>query len=175
MRFILLILASISFLSPKAQTFLPVGSMNYIQTPSLPGYNPFSDCSRLNQKWHLSTYSGISAGFGFFNGGGATFLSAPVGMQLTHPLTNNLYAFAGVSAAPSFFSFSHTFTDPAFNKSYPGINPSNTYGFGVNSRVEMGLMYINDARTFSISGSIGIEQSSFPVYPSNRMNTKKKI
>ena len=174
MRFILLILASISFLSPKAQTLLPIGSMNYTQTTSLPGYNSFNDSSHLNQKWHLSTYSGISAGFGFFNGGGASFLSAPVGLQITHPLTNNLYAFAGVSVAPSFFSFSHTFTDPASNKSYPGMNP-NAYGFGINSRVEMGLMYINDAKTFSISGSIGIEQSSFPVYPSNRMNTKKKI
>jgi hypothetical protein len=174
MRTLLWILASISFLSPKAQTHLPVSSMNYSQWLTFPGYHQLSDSSNLNEKWHFSKYVGISAGFGFFNGGSATVLSAPVGLQLNRQLNNNLFAFAGISSAPSFFSFSRSFTDPVFNQSYPGSNLSNAYGFGMNSSVEMGLMYMNDAKTFSISGGIGIYKTSYPVYPSNRMNTKKQ-
>lgn len=174
MRIILGIIASLSFLSPKAQTHLPVGGINYTQWLPFPGYNQLRDSSNFHQKWYVSKYSGLSAGFGFFNGGSATVLSVPVGLQLNHPLNNNLIAFAGISAAPSFFSFSHSFTDPAFNKSYPGSYMPNAYSFGLNSRIDMGLMYINDARTFSISGSIGVERGSYPVYTSNRTNTKKR-
>jgi hypothetical protein len=175
MRIILLwILASLFFLSPKAQTHLPVSSLNFIQWQPFPGYYPTGDTNHVNQKWYFNTYSGVSAGLGFFNGGNATVLSAPVGLQLSRPLNNNLIAFAGISAAPTFFSFSSLYTDPVFNKSYPGSTLPNAYGFGVNSRVEMGLMYINDAKTFSISGSIGVDRTSYPVYPPNRVNTKKQ-
>jgi hypothetical protein len=174
MRLILLILASISFLSPKAQSNLPAGSMNYKPRQPYRSYNSLGDSSILNQKWYISKYAGFSAGFGYFNGGSAMVLSAPVGLQLNHPLNDNLIAFTGISVSPAFFSFGSSFTNPVFNKSYPSSNPSNTYGFGMNSRVEMGLMYINDAKTFSLSGSIGIERNSYPVYPSDRMNTKKQ-
>ncbi|MEJ7680097.1 MAG: hypothetical protein WKG06_20000 [Segetibacter sp.] len=34
---------------------------------------------------------------------------------------------------------------------------------GIYSRAELGLQYINDERTFSISGSVGVERSSFPM------------
>src|SRR5882672_10671620 len=101
MRIILGIIASMSFLSPKAQTHLPVSSINYTQWMPFPGYNQLRDSSNFNQKWYVSKYSGLSAGFGFFNGGSATVLSSPIGLQLNHPLNNNLIAFAGISAAPS--------------------------------------------------------------------------
>jgi len=39
------------------------------------------------------------------------------------------------------------------------------------SRAELGLMYINNDKTFSISGSIGIEKNSYPLYPYNQMNS----
>jgi hypothetical protein len=175
MRIIFCVLASMTFLSPKAQTLLPFSSLNYAQWQPFPSYNLLKDSSNLNQKWHFNTYSAISAGFGFFNGGGASFISAPVGLQLSRPLNNNLFAFAGISAAPTFYNFSSSFMNSGLNKSYPGGYLPNTYTFGLNSRVELGLMYINDARTFSISGSIGIERSDYPVYfPSNRTNTKKQ-
>jgi hypothetical protein len=146
--------------------------MNFTRWQPFPGYIPPGDSNHLNQKWYLSDFSGLSAGFGFFNGGNVTLLSAPVGLQLNHPLNNNLIAFAAISAAPAFFSFNRSFMDPVFNKSYPGGSPSNAYGFDINTAVQMGLMYINDAKTFSISGSIGIERNSYPVYPSNRVNRK---
>jgi len=174
MRIILLILTSISFLTPKAQIVLPLTTMNFTQWLPFPAYTPLSGGNNSNQKWYFNTYTGISAGTAFFNGGGATFLSAPVGLQLSRQINNNLYAFAGISAGPAFYSFNRSFMDPALNKSYPGIYQPNAYGFGMNSGVQMGLMYVNDAKTFSISGSIGIERGSYPVYPSNRLNTKKQ-
>jgi hypothetical protein len=174
--FFLCLLVSVSYLSPKAQTHLPVAAMNYAQWMPFPTYSLTADSLHSNQKWFFSPYSSISAGFGYFNGAGASFVSAPVGLQLTRELNNNVYAFAGVSVAPTFFSFNRAFTDPAVYKSYPGGYPSNAYSFGMNSGIEMGLMYINDAKTFSISGSIGVERSSFPVYqnyPTNRNNQRK--
>jgi hypothetical protein len=39
------------------------------------------------------------------------------------------------------------------------------------SRADIGLMYVNDAKTFSISGSIGIERSTYPLLPYYPVNT----
>jgi hypothetical protein len=177
MRILLILLASITFLSSGAQTYLPPGSMGYAQWQPFRSYMPIGDSSHLNQKWYLMPYAAISAGIGFGNGVGATMISAPVGIQLNHPLNNNLVAFAGVSVAPTFFNFNSAFTSQGLNASYPGGAFPNAYGFGLNTRVEMGLMYINDAKTFSISGSIGVERGSYPIFPSypgNRTNTKRQ-
>lgn len=169
-----MIVALFSFLSSRAQTHLPVSSINFSQSLLFPGYHMIGDTNQLNQKWYFSKYAAVSAGAFFFNGAGGTFLSAPVGLQLNHPLNNNLIAFAGISAAPVFFNYNSLYTGPVFNKSYPGSYMANPYGFGLNSRVDIGLMYINDAKTFSISGSIGVERGTYPVYPSNRVITKKQ-
>jgi hypothetical protein len=173
MRTILIcVLALTSCLSLKAQTLLPYASMSYMQWQPFPAYNLLNDSTHANQKWSFNTYGAISAGYGYFNGVGGTVLSAPVGLQLNRQLNNNLYAFAGVSAGPALFNFSSSFMNPSLNKSYPN-GLSNAYGFGMNTNVQLGLMYINDAKTFSISGSIGVERSSYPVYQPNRTNVKK--
>jgi hypothetical protein len=174
MRITLIIVAFFSVLSSRAQSPLPLNSLNFSQSLLFPPYQAYGDSSQTNQKWYFTKYAAISTGAIFYNGGGGTFLSAPVGLQLNHPINNNLIAFAGVSAAPTFFNYNSLYTDPVFNKSYPGNYMSNPYGFGLNSRVDIGLMYINDARTFSISGSIDVERGSYPVYPSNRVITKKQ-
>jgi hypothetical protein len=175
MRIIFLILALFTFLLPKAQTTLPVSSIDFSQSLFFPPYQTYGDSNQLNQKWYFTKYAAISTGAVFFNGGGGTFLSAPVGIQLNHPINKNLIAFAGISAAPTFFNYNSLYTDPAFNKSYPGTYMSNPYGFGMNSRVDIGLMYINDAKTFSISGTIGVDRGTYPAYyPSNRPITKKQ-
>ena len=164
MRILLAILASITFLSSKAQLYLPSSHLNY----PLPS----------DQKWQFTKYASLSAGYTFYTAGhglsgGASYISAPVGLQLSRELNKNLYAFAGVSAAPTFFNFNRLYTQPVNNSSYPGSYLSRPYGAGLNSRVEMGLMYVNDAKTFSISGSVGVERGTYPVYPTNRTNTKK--
>jgi hypothetical protein len=168
-------LASAFFLSSKAQTYLPGATLSFAQWQPFHPYRLLSDSSPLNSKWQLSTYSGVSAGVGFYGGYSTTYMSVPVGLQLSRPLNNNLVAFAGVSAAPVFYTFPHAFMNPAYNKSYPGNYLPNTYQFGMDARAELGLMYMNDARTFSISGSIGVERSSYPIYPvDNRVNTKRQ-
>ena len=170
-----MILALISFHSIKAQTHLPVSSMNFSQSFLFPPYQTYGDSNQINQKWYFTRYAAVSTGAIFYNGGGGTFLSIPLGLQLNHPLNNNLIAFAGISAAPTIFNYNSLYTDPVFNKSYPGGYTANPYGFGFNSRVDIGLMYINDARTFSISGSIGVDRGTYPVYyPSNRTVIKKQ-
>jgi hypothetical protein len=121
------------------------------------------------KKWFLTSYSNIGIGFNFFNGGTATVVSAPVGLQLTRQLNNNLYAFTGVSLAPTYLNFNRSFLSPGI-KPYAGNGFKSDY-LGLYSSLNMGLMYINDARTFSISGSVGVERSSYPVlvYPPQGM------
>jgi hypothetical protein len=153
------------FFSAKAQTYLPGARIGFVQPLPLPGnHGPVND-NLQNRKWYFSKYAGISAGFGYFYGGGGSYVAVPVGVQLNHPLNKNLTAFAGISAAPAFFSFNSAFVNPTASKYYPGSYLPNTYSFGMSSRVEMGLMYTNDEKTFSISGSIGVERNSYPIFP----------
>jgi hypothetical protein len=144
----------------KAQSPLYFGSMNRTQ-PAFRHFSQMTDSSSPRKKWFVSKYGGISTGFVAFNGGSGTFLSAPVGLTLYRQLNNNLYAFADVSVAPSFFHFNGTFYQPGINKSNSFMNANN---FGVYSAAQMGLMYINNDRTFSISGSIGVSRGSYNNY-----------
>jgi hypothetical protein len=173
MRFTFSILASFFLFGVSAQTPMPVTEMNYSRWQSFPSYPGASGSdSNANQKWYFSKYAGLAVGFGFFNGGSSTTMSLPLGLRLNHPLNDNLVAFAGISAAPTLF-YVHSLTDPLLYKPSQVPYLSNTYNFGMNSRVELGLMYTNDAKTFSISGSIGVDRYAYPVYPSERTNLKK--
>jgi hypothetical protein len=169
MRILLSTILLTTFLSPKAQSYLP-GFL-----PSLaPGFLPPLAAASTDptQKWQVRPYASVQAGYAFFHGG-LSFLSVPAGVALIHPLNKNFSAFAGVSAAPVAFSMARLYTDPAANPSSPG-NFSRPYGFGLNAGVQAGLIYTNDAKTFSISGSVELERGSYPVYPSNRTNTKQQ-
>jgi hypothetical protein len=143
------------------------GMMNSSQMGGFPHYSQQLDSSTLNRKWSMNKYVGISSSFGFFNGGNMSVMSVPIGVQLNRRLTQNLYAFAGVSVAPSYFTYNRSFNDFNIYKSSPGNSRINTNGLGIYSRAEAGLMYINDDRTFSISGSIGFDRSTYPIYPAN--------
>ena len=118
-----------------------------------------ADSSIQKHKWFVTSYAGIS-GVTFFNGGISSFLTAPFGLQLNRTLNNNLVAFANVTAAPAYTGLNPFAT--GINKAY-GYNPYKR--FGAYSSASLGLMYVNDARTFSISGSIGVERSSNPLLP----------
>ncbi len=124
---------------------------------------------KQSKKWFLTSYSNVGIGFHFFNGGTATVVSAPVGLQLNRQLNNNLYAFTGVSLAPTYVNFNRSLLSPG-NKPYTGAGFKSDY-FGLHSSVNMGLMYVNDARTFSVSGSIGVERGTNPTlfYPPANM------
>jgi hypothetical protein len=174
MRAVFIFVLSIGFLFSKAQTFLPMSGLSYPMWQSMPLYFPSADSTHTNHQLYFNTYSAISTGFFFSGGGTASFFSAPVGIQMTRPLNNNVSAFATISVAPTLFSFNNAFMNPAFNKSYPGAVNSNAYGFGINPAVQMGLMYTNDAKTFSISGSVGVERGTYPVYFPERTNIRKQ-
>ena len=103
------------------------------------------------------------------NGNTATVVSAPVGLQLNRQLNNNFYAFTGVSLAPTYINFNRSFLSSGI-KPHTG-NGFKSDNFELYSSVNMGLMYVNDARTFSISSSIGVARSSYPMllYPPANM------
>jgi hypothetical protein len=171
-RITLIISLTIIIISLKAQTPFPAGGLSFSPWVPFGYFSPTYDSSQMNKKWSLSQYAGVSTGVGFFNGGYSSFFSVPVTLQLNRRLNNNLYAFAAASVAPSYVNFNQSFLNPGATNGYPG-QPFNSRAFGMNAGFQMGLMYINDDRTFSISGSIGIERSSYPVYPTAPSNQKK--
>lgn len=151
-----------------AQTFLPGNFIDNSYRGSLINNIHVND-SAFKKKWFVSKYTGISTSFSFFKGGNATVVSAPLGLQLNRRLNNNLFAFGGLSVAPSYVNFNSSFLNANFNK----MNANHSFkssALGIYSRAELGLQYINDERTFSISGSIGVERSDFPLpyMPSNQ-------
>jgi hypothetical protein len=155
---LVLLMLLLSFISMKAESQLIYSGMNYSQRNAFSPLNAMSDSNMARKKWSLHKYAGISLGYGFFNGGGASYFSAPVGLQLNRRINSNLYAFAGISAAPAYVNFSRSFVNTDIKK----MNTNNLYMY---SRFEAGLMYINDEKTFSISGSISVDRSNYPVYP----------
>jgi hypothetical protein len=94
-------------------------------------------------------------------------------LQLNRRLNNNYYAFAGISAAPAYINFNRSFLFSDANKVYPNNGFFKSNSFGMCSGAELGLMYVNDAKTFSVSGSLGVQSSSYPVFPYQRMSTAR--
>jgi hypothetical protein len=156
-RTILFAAILLSAVTVKAQSPLSFGAMNGTQ-PAFQHFHQVADSNNVRKKWFVTKYAGISSGFVAFRGGSGTFLSAPVGLQLNRKLTDNVYAFAGVSVAPTFFHYNGAFYQPGLNKGNSFMNANN---FGIYSAAHMGVMYINNDRTFSISGSIGVGRGNY--------------
>jgi hypothetical protein len=170
MRFFIILIVMIAATGLKAQFYSPLGTVNYTQHPVF-GFNHSKDSA---SKWSLGTYAGISTGFMFYKGGHASYLSAPLSLQLNSELNKNLYAFASVTAAPAYVHFNNDFINTNTSKfnQFNSFNKANS--FGVYTSANLGLMYVNDAKTFSISGSIGVERSTYPLFPYNQVNTQKQ-
>ncbi|WP_205509948.1 hypothetical protein [Longitalea arenae] len=148
-----------SALTAKAQSPLRFGAMHGAQ-PAFGHFQQTGDSNKLQKKWFITKYAGISSGFLAFNGGSGSFLAAPMGLQINRPLTNNVYAFAGVSVTPTLFHFNGAFAQPLANKT-GFLNANN---FDINPAAYVGLMYINNEKTFSISGSIGVSRTNYNYY-----------
>lgn len=137
-----------------------------------------SDTNNIHKKWFVTKYAGVSSGFVAFKGGSSSFLSVPLALQINRKLTNNLYAFGGVSMTPYVFRYNSVPYQPAINKNN-GLMQTNN--FATYSDAKIGVMYINNERTFSISGSIGVSRDSYngyspfyvPVYSPVRGNTQR--
>jgi hypothetical protein len=141
--------------------------VGYMPMRYSPGYAQLDSFTLAKKKWSLQPYAGFSTSFSSFQGGSATIFSVPLGLQLTRQLNNNLYAFAGIYAAPSYVNFNRAFMNVPAGK-------FNSANMSLYSGIEGGLMYINDQRTFSISGSIRVEQNNFPAYPYYNPNNLQK-
>jgi hypothetical protein len=168
MRILFTLLASIAFLVPKAQTHLPIGAPGFGFGPWQP-YIPYSLILDGNpsHNWHMQPYASATVGYTFLGGfGGVSYVSAPVGVVFYKPLSNNFTTFAGASVAPTVFNFSRLYAQPV-----PG---NNFTGLSVNPSVQGGLIYTNDAHTFSISGSISVERGSSPVYAPSQTKPVKQ-
>lgn len=143
--------------SVKAQAPLSFGGFNTGQS-AFRHFSQAADTTSLQKKWFLTKQLGLSSGFFAFNGGSGTFLSVPVGLQLNRQLTNNVYAFAGVAVAPAYIHFNNVLFQPGVNKNTGFMNANS---FSTYTTAQMGLMYINDQRTFSISGSFGVSRRNY--------------
>lgn len=176
MRTTFLITVLFCFTTVKGQTMLP-GSFLNLQPADFS--NNLHNIDGVSQKkWFFSRYTGISTGVTFFNGGHATLVTMPMSLQLNRRLNNNWYAFANVAVAPAYTNFSRSFLTGTYNKPWQRNGFNNANGFGAYSAASLGLMYVNENKTFSISGSIGVEKSSYPVlgyYPPNTTKPKPGV
>src|ERR1700753_1471414 len=121
MRILLTFLASILFLTPRAQTHLgPATGWGVAPVQPFIPYSLVID-GNANAKWHLQPFANVSAGY-WFLGGGVSYLSAPVGLILYRPLNNNFTAFGAATVAPTAFHFGSLYSYPAANTGYPGNN-----------------------------------------------------
>ena len=166
MRILLLFIMLFSFGSAKSQTFGTVGVPGYSQRGPFLHTIPVQD-SGSNKKWFMSKYTGISTGISFYNGGRASFLAAPMGLQLNRKLNDNIYAYANIAVTPTLIRSNSNLLYSGMNKPF-SPNSFSSNSFQVNPSASVGLMYVNDAKTFSISGGFSIERNNYqfvPYYP----------
>ena len=161
MRAFFLFVMLFFFVTVKSQSVVSPGVSFYPQQSAI--NNGLIHDSLSAPKWFLSKYSGLSTSVSFFKGGNASVFSAPMGLQLNRRLNNNWYAFANVSVAPSYISINPSYLS-GFNKNFPG-NPFKQNSFGLYPAASLGVMYVNDAKTFSISGSVSAERGFYPGLP----------
>jgi hypothetical protein len=163
MRILLFLVLMLSFIVIKAQnttTLSPaLATGNSFSTAKIPYQDSLS-----SQKWFFTTSAGFYTGITFNKYGAADLFATPLSIQLNRRLNNNLYAFANVSAAPAFINLTSVLYSQGLNKLY-SFNPSMPNRFGIISSASVGLMYVNDAKTFSISGSIGTYRTLGPGLP----------
>lgn len=167
MRILFLVVIMSFFVTVKSQTVVSPGLGIYPQNEALLNSGHLHNSISL-PKWFFSSYRRLSTTVSFFKGGNASIFSAPMGLQLNRRLNNNWYAFANISVAPSYISINPSYLG-GFNKNLSG-NSFKQNGFGLYPAASLGLMYVNDAKTFSISGSISAERGVYPImpyYPSN--------
>ncbi|WP_276482598.1 hypothetical protein [Paraflavitalea pollutisoli] len=161
-RLILFVAVVMLGLAAKAQVPVSMGGM-YGQQRSFRNFGHALDSNTLQKKWFVTKYASLSAGFVGFSGGSASFISAPVGVQLNRQLTNTLYAFAGLEIAPTYLHMNNAFMQPGIiGKNNAFMGGSNN--LSINPAARVGLMYVNPDRTFSISGSIGVSRNSYNGY-----------
>ncbi len=172
MRISLVFALLVTFLCSRGQTLFQPATLNYSPMGISP-FTPLLNSKSIDKKWSFNSYAGIATGLILSNRVSGSFVAAPMGLQVSRRLNNNLYAIGGISVAPTYQNFNRSFFNTNLRQTPFGPHAINTQGFGLSSRMEAGLMYINDERTFSIGGSIIVERQDFPGYPSYNRNNPK--
>lgn len=176
MRFLLTMLFAAAVFFPRAQTLLtppPVGfspalDLNpVLRANPVPGGNSAPGSTPANT-WQLRAFSSINMGYMYF-GRGLTYFSVPIGLALYRPLNNHFTAFTAATVAPTVFHFSSLYANPLADPFSGNVTRA-----GWNAGVSGGLIYTNDAHTFSISGGISVERGSYPVYVPQRTSVTKR-
>jgi len=85
-----------------------------------------------------------------------------MGLLLSHPLNKNLTGFGGLTVTPTIFS-NLAYPSAITTSGYP-VNGFSRPNLGLSTGVTGGLMYTNDAKTFSISGRVSIDRTTYPNY-----------
>ncbi|MEO6718904.1 MAG: hypothetical protein ABIN67_01020 [Ferruginibacter sp.] len=171
MRTSVLMILLFSFTAVKAQRVWPGSLFNYTQQGFTNNLMP--DDSLSQKKWSFSRYNAISTSVAFFKGGNATIISAPMSLQLNRRLANNWYAFANIAIAPAYTNFNSSFLNANSSKVNRKNDLYNSNGVDIYSSASLGLMYVNPEKTFSISGSISVERSSYPMLPYYPVNSSR--
>ncbi len=161
----IVLLASLLFASVHAQAQVNTGGVVSLEAEQMHVLS-----GQWNKRWQISTFGSLSLNNSWFNRGSFATLAMPVGMQLTHQLNKNWYAFGRLSAVPAFLNFNSAFSNPGFNKTYPGNGFFNSNNFDIYPRAEAGFFYINDQKTFSVSGSMFVDRGNYLIYPPFRTN-----
>ncbi len=165
------LLACLLFVSTlKAQTILP-GS--FVHSPYRSGSNYYPGDSSSQKKWFLTRYCALSSSYTFFKGGHAAVIAAPMGLQLNRRLSNNVYAFANAAIVPAYVTFNRSFLTADFNKGLANNNFFKSSSLGMYTSASLGLQYVNDQKTFSVSGSISVQRSNYPLLPYYRTNEQR--
>jgi hypothetical protein len=170
MRLLFIVVMLFFFTTVQSQTVLSPGLGLYPQNTAFLNNNHSHD-SLSAPKWFFSSYRGLSTSVSFFKGGNASIFSAPMGLQLNRRINNNWFAFANVMVAPSYISINPRYLG-GLNKNFS--SPFKQNSFGLYPTASLGLMYVNDARTFSISGSVTTESSAYPFLPYYPVSTVKQ-
>ena len=165
MRITLLVITLLIFSTVQSQSFTQYDNAGNFSVQH-------QQDSLFPKKWFFSSYRGLSTSVSFFKGGNASVFSAPLGLQLNRRINNNWLAFANVTVAPSYININPSYLN-GFNKSFSNNHFSQNY-FGLYPAASMGVMYINDARTFSVSGSVSTESGSYPALPYYPNNPTKQ-
>lgn len=100
-------------------------------------------------------------------------VAAPIGLQINRRLTNHLYAFANATIAPAYVSFNRSFIASGSNKAFMNNGHFKSSGLDMYSSASLGLQYVNNEKTFSVSGSIGVQRSNYPLLPYYRPHEQR--
>lgn len=116
------------------------------------------------KKWFVSKYVGMETSIGFINGNNFAAFSTPVGLQLNRRLSQHWYAFAGLSIVPTWLHSGSRQLVRNDSKNSSVFSTALTSPFQMNPAAQVGLMYVNEKKTFAISGSFSVRQYN-PLMP----------